>query len=108
MMRIFVVKPNNMQQVRDFLDANGISYSYENDMNIIFANLDDVPAGLEDIAWVNDPVFLKKEDGKWYFVCEGDTEGPHNTEHDARVHFKQYISWSGEFVNNAAHPRNDA
>lgn len=100
----YIVKPKkNLQEVRNCLDASGISYSYDTD--IIFANLAKSFPALDEVADVKDPVF--EENGKWYFVCEGDVSNPFENEDRARVNFVQYISWSGEFVNNA-HPRNDA
>jgi hypothetical protein len=107
--KCFVIVPTtSIKEVRDFLDSHGISYSY--DEGVIFGNLSEIPPGLKDIATVDDPVFSTKEgdEEKWYFCCCGEVMGPYANEHRARVNFVQYISWSGEFVNNAAHPRNDA
>src|SRR6185437_10527991 len=65
----YIVKPKkNLQEVRNCLDASGISYSYDTD--IIFANLAKSFPALDEVADVKDPVF--EENGKWYFVCEGD------------------------------------
>lgn len=97
-MKCFIITPTvDSKDVRSFLDRRGISYSHDD--GIIFGNLSEIPEGLEEIATVDDPVFC--ENDKWYFRCLGNIEGPHDTEHKARTHFVQYISWSGEFVNNS-------
>jgi hypothetical protein len=102
-MKCFYVRPiDDIQEVTDWLDANKISYNVMYSDNIIFANMDDVPDALTDVANVTDPAI--RVDGKWFFMAneqdETDIQGPFKTQHDARKAFKEFISWSGEFVDN--------
>lgn len=92
-----VIPAPDMKAVRTFLDSHGISYNV--DETVIFANMEEIPPELQEIATVNDPVFSTNSK-EWYFCCEDEVIGPYKTEHDARTHFVQYISWSGEFINN--------
>ena len=90
------------------MDQNGVSYSYDEEDDIVFANLTIAPHVLRIMAEVYDPVFLS--DGKWRVRLDGDRErgegsiedSVFESEQDARVAFVHYISWSGEFVNNAS------
>lgn len=101
--KCFVIHPKNdqMKSVRDWLDQNGFSYSYDNEDYIIFANLSEIPSDLNPLAKVYDPVVFK--DGKWFTRLDGHEDIADVTfenENEARTSFVHYISWSGEFVNN--------
>ena len=105
--KCYVVKPikeSTVQEVRNLLDSNGISYSH--DGGLVFASLREFPLDLAVIATVMDPVYQKE--GSWYFKCDDDDPvGPYDTENNARFGFKAWISWV-EFVDNGPHQRNDA
>lgn len=109
--KCIVIKPNlgQSKSVRNWLDQAGVSYSYDEEDNIIFANLTKAPHVLRFMAEAYDPVFLS-DDGKWKVRLDGDRErgegsiedSVFDSEQDARAAFAHYISWSGEFVNNAS------
>lgn len=104
--KCLVVEPKTgcYDNVTRFFNENGVSYQYASGDNTIFANLigSEFP-DLDAMAEVFDPV-VRAEENEWYFVDGKESlelMGPYKTEHDARVGFCIYISWAGEFVNNA-------
>lgn len=103
--KCLVVNPHQgrYQEVTRFFAEKGVSYGYVFGENTIFANLigGEYPV-LDSMAEVFDPV-VEAGPGEWYYV-DGirslELFGPYKTEHDARVGFKIFVSWS-EFVDNA-------
>lgn len=89
MIKCYIVRPKNIDEVKQFLTLNKISYLHDD--NIIFANLEEVSDKLKEIAIVEDPVVEKN--GKWSF----DNNVDYDSEDQARVAFKMWISWVGEF-----------
>ncbi len=108
--KCLVVKPRkdySLKEVRSCLDFHRISYSHWDEENTIFANLAEIPEDLREVADVVDAVFQRED--RWFFQIPGDDlSKPHDDEDQARCRFVIYISWAGEFVNNAIDSRNDA
>lgn len=98
--KCLIVKPKeSIETVKAFLNSQKISYNFDNDDNMIFANIDEIPVSLEEIAEVIDPV-LKVGDRWRYQIPNDEPSNLVDSEHDARCGFVAYISWSGEFVKN--------
>jgi len=98
---ILIAKEGQVENLKQSLQEEGISYSFDEDIKIFFANVKEIPQSIKNFASIYDPVFLSE--GKWHYNIPEEAgiysyiSNAYNSEHDARVAFVIYVSWYGEF-----------